>query len=70
MPRESLADNLSYPLTWSLTLDEGSQMMYLAMRGPHGRALSVLASTRPIGHLAVLRVLAMLARSEILILCH
>ncbi len=51
-------------------------MRYLAMRGPHGRALSVLVATRPIRHLAVLRVLAMLAmlarsdRAEILILRH
>jgi hypothetical protein len=59
-PGESLADNLSHSLTWSLTLDEGGQMRYLAMRGPHGRALSVLVATRPIRHLAVLRVLAML----------
>jgi hypothetical protein len=72
-PGSPLADNLSQSLTWSLTLDEGSQMRYLAMRGPHGRALSVLVATRPIRHLAVLRVLAMLARSdraEILILRH
>src|SRR6202051_861523 len=65
----------SWPLAWCLVRDEGWSGLTLTARGPYCRALSVLVSLR-FAYLAVLRVFALLARSdraedaEILILRH